>query len=150
MGRFRVLEHRQHRLRIFDLHGRRECEVRDGGGKPIDQPNRRVIGHEMSTAFVAILPLTCFGFLERGEVFGARRNTHRLGLPKTVGVDGTAGPRTAAMAIGHPLRRAADFELNRGAEAFIPLAAAAMGGKWTGVDRVRNAIAVIPIRYRIG
>lgn len=67
------------------------------------------------------MPLTCFGFLERVEVFGARRNTHRLGLPKTVGVDGTAGPRTAAMAIGHPLRRAADFELNRGAEAFIPL-----------------------------
>jgi hypothetical protein len=27
----------------------------------------------------------------------------------------------AAMAIAHRLRRAADFELNRGAEAFIPL-----------------------------
>jgi hypothetical protein len=41
-----------------------------------------MIVHEMATAFLAILPLTEFGFLERGDMFRTRSNPHGVGLPK--------------------------------------------------------------------
>ena len=86
----------------------------------IDQAEWRVIGHEMPAALAAILPLAHFGFLEHREVFGAGRDAHRVGLPKTEGVHRTAGPRTAgaAMAIAHRLRGAVHFEFYRAAKAF--------------------------------
>jgi hypothetical protein len=79
-----------------------------------------MIGHEMPAAFGAILPLAQFCFLEHRDVFGAGRDAHRFGLPKTEGIHRTAGPGTtgAAMAIAHRLRGAGDFELNRAAKAF--------------------------------
>jgi hypothetical protein len=41
-----------------------------------------MIVHEMTTAFLAVLPLTEFGLLERGNIFRTRSNPHGVGLPK--------------------------------------------------------------------
>jgi hypothetical protein len=41
-----------------------------------------MIVHEVAAAFLAVLPLTEFGFLERGNMFSTRSNPHSVGLPK--------------------------------------------------------------------
>jgi hypothetical protein len=39
----------------------------------------------MATAFFAVLPLTEFGLLERGNMFRTHSNPHGVGLPKGKG-----------------------------------------------------------------
>jgi hypothetical protein len=46
-----------------------------------------MIVHEMATASLAVLPLTEFGFLERGNMFRTRSNPHGIGLPKGESID---------------------------------------------------------------
>jgi hypothetical protein len=46
-----------------------------------------MIGHEMATAFLAVLPLTEFGLLKRGNVFRTCSNPHGVGLPKSESID---------------------------------------------------------------
>jgi hypothetical protein len=46
-----------------------------------------MIVHEMATAFLAVLPLTEFGLLERGNMFRTRSNPHGVWLPKGEGTD---------------------------------------------------------------
>ena len=44
------------------MQRRGECEIRNGGGEYVDQAEGRMIGHQMTAAFGAILPLTIFDF----------------------------------------------------------------------------------------
>jgi hypothetical protein len=46
-----------------------------------------MIVHEMATAFLAVLPLTEFGLLERGNMVRTRSNPHGVGLPKGESID---------------------------------------------------------------
>jgi len=41
-----------------------------------------MIIHEMATAFLAVLPLTEFGFLEHGNMFRTLGDPNRIRLPK--------------------------------------------------------------------
>jgi len=49
-----------------------------------------MIVHEMATTFLAVLPLTEFGLLERGNMFRTAGNPHRIRLPKVKAVTGAA------------------------------------------------------------
>jgi hypothetical protein len=46
-----------------------------------------MIGHEVATAFLAVLTLTEFGLLERGNMVRTRSNPHGVGLPKGESID---------------------------------------------------------------
>src|SRR5437667_11729902 len=74
----------------------------------------------MPATFRAILSLTEPRFLEHGQVLGAGRDPHGLGLPKTEGIDGSTGPRAAgaAMTVTHRFRRSGDFDCYSAAKAF--------------------------------
>src|SRR5207237_6270923 len=96
------------RLGVIDVHARREGERRKGRGEDIDQPERRMIGHQMTAALRAILALAHRSLLERRDVLRPRRDPHRFRLPQGERVHRSAGPRTArtALAVTHSLRRA--------------------------------------------
>jgi hypothetical protein len=47
-----------------------------------------MIIHEMTTASLAVLPLTEFGLLEHGNMFRTRSNLHGVWLPKGESSDG--------------------------------------------------------------
>ena len=51
-----------------------------------------MIGHKMATAFFAVLPLTGFCLLERGNLFGTRSYPHSVGLPQGESVDRATRP----------------------------------------------------------
>jgi hypothetical protein len=66
------------------------------------------------------LPLADWRFLKHREMFGTGRDPHRFRLPQAEGVDRTARPGAAgiAVAIAHRLGRASDLDLDRSAKAF--------------------------------
>jgi GNAT superfamily N-acetyltransferase len=112
--------HGQDGFGVVDMHTRLEVEIRNRRGEDVDEAERRVGGHQVTAAFRAILPLADRSFLEHRNIFGACRDSHRLRLPETEGVDGSAGPRPAgaAVTIAHRLRRARDLDFDRTAKAF--------------------------------
>ena len=50
-----------------------------------------MVGHQVSTAFLAVLPLANLGLLEHADIVGSRRYPHCFRLPKTKGVHRAAG-----------------------------------------------------------
>jgi hypothetical protein len=60
-----------------------------------DQSQGRMTGHQMASAFPAVLPLARCGLLERANVFGARCDPHGVMLPKGEGIERGTRPRTA-------------------------------------------------------
>src|SRR2546430_16746770 len=83
-------------------------------GEYVHEAQRRMVGHQVPTAFRAILALAERGLLERGHVFGSRRHAHGVRLPEAEGVDRPAGPGAArtAVAITHRLRCPGDLEFD--------------------------------------
>src|SRR4051794_20754229 len=79
-----------------------------------------MIGHQVTSALFAVLPLTHRGLLKHTYVLSARRDPHGVRLPKRESVHGPAGPRSArlAMAIPHAFRFTAYVDTHRAAETF--------------------------------
>ena len=84
--------HRQHRLGIVDVNAGDEGERWDRGGEYVDEAQGRMIGHQVSAAFAAILALALRGLLECGHMLGARCDAHGIRLPEAESVDRPAGP----------------------------------------------------------
>src|SRR5262249_44306807 len=87
--------HRQNGLRVVDMHPWTKHQRRQRSGVYIDQSQRRMGGHQMATALLAVFPLARRRLLEHANVFGANCNPHGIGLPKREGVDWRCRPRTA-------------------------------------------------------
>ncbi len=49
--------HRQHRFGVVHVHAGQELQVRQGGREDVDEPQRRVVGHQVAAALGAVLPL---------------------------------------------------------------------------------------------
>jgi hypothetical protein len=64
-----------------------EAERRQRACKYVYQPQRRVIGHQVSSTFRAVLPLACCGLLEHADMFGTSRDVHGLRSPQCKSVD---------------------------------------------------------------
>jgi hypothetical protein len=96
------------------MEGRSEAQGRHRACKYVYQPKRRVIGHQMSSAFGAVLPLACCRLLEHADMFGASRDVHGLRSPQRKSVDWSTGPRATglAMAVAHAFGFARDLNLN--------------------------------------
>src|ERR1700722_8770402 len=96
------------------MHLRLEVEGWDRGGVHVDQIERRMVGHNMTAAGLAVLALAPRGLRERRDMIPSLRDFHRVWLPEAEGVDRAGRPGAAglAMAIAHRLRRAFDFDLD--------------------------------------
>src|SRR5262249_52743454 len=112
--------HRQHGLGIVDVHARLEFQRRNSRGIDVDEPERRMVGHEVAAAALAILAVAHLGLGELAEMFRALGDADVLRLPQREGVDGRGRPGAAggAMAITHAFRRALHLDLDRAAETF--------------------------------
>ena len=64
----------QHRLGIVDVKGGGECHTRYRRGINIHHAQRRMVGHEMTAAFRAVLPVAHARFHEVADQAGARGN----------------------------------------------------------------------------
>src|SRR5688572_23078478 len=78
-----------------------------------------MVGHQVSAAFRAVLPLAERRLLEGGHLLRPCGNPHRLGLPEAESVHRSAGPGPAglAMTIAHCLWFAGHLQLDSTAEA---------------------------------
>src|SRR5215510_371060 len=79
-----------------------------------------MIDHQMSAAFLAVLPLAHGRLFDCCDVLGAFRDAHRNGLPQRERIDRAAGPRPAgsAVTIAHAFGLARRFDFDRSAETF--------------------------------
>ena len=112
----------QHRLGIVDVKGGGECHTRYRRGINIHHAQRRMVGHEMTAAFRAVLPVAHARFHEVADQAGARGNLDVFGLPQAERIHGSGrpGPARIAVAISHRLRRSVHFDFDSSAEA-VPL-----------------------------
>src|SRR2546430_4679367 len=90
-----AVPHRQHRLGVVDVHARLEFQRRDGRGVDVDETERRMVGHEVAAAALAILAIAHLGLGELAEEFGALGDADVLRLPQRESVDGRGRPGTA-------------------------------------------------------
>ena len=111
--------HGQHSFGIVEVNSRNEVERGDRCGEHIHETYGRMIGHEVSAAFGAILPLAEWRLLEGSHTLRSCGNPHRLGLPEAEGVHRSArpGPAGLAMTIAHRLRFSGCNQLDGTAEA---------------------------------
>src|SRR6266851_1981354 len=65
------IPYRQNGLGVIDVDARAKLQRRQCGRKHIDQSQRRVIGHQMAPAFLAVLPLAHCRLLEHANMLGA-------------------------------------------------------------------------------
>src|SRR6185295_13203526 len=112
--------HRQNRLGIIDVNAGRELERRDGGRIHVDQSERRMIGHHVAAAFLAVLPLAYRRLLIHADMLGTGRDLHGLGFPERERIYRSRRPRAArtAMTITHAFRLAGDLDMHRTAKTF--------------------------------
>src|SRR4029453_11110728 len=89
----KAIPHRQNRLGVVDMETGIERQRGQGRRKHVDQSERWMGGHEMTAAFLAILPLTHWRLLEHADMLGTGRDPHGGGVPGGERVDGTARPR---------------------------------------------------------
>src|SRR5215475_8081436 len=75
--------HWQHGLRIVDMNARTEFQARDGGRVDVYKAPKRMIGHQVTAAFRAVLSAAPFGFHETAHEFGARGDLDVLWLPQS-------------------------------------------------------------------
>jgi hypothetical protein len=75
-------------------------------------------GHEMTTAFSAILPLAEGSLLECSQMLGTAGDFNRVGLPERECVDRSARPGSAglAMAVAHGFRLPGNLNMNGSAK----------------------------------
>jgi hypothetical protein len=109
----------QHPLGVIDVKGGRECHTRYRRGINVHHAQRWMVGHEMTAAFRAVLPVAQARFHEVTDQTGARRDGHVFGLPQGERIHRRGRPRSAriAMAIPHRLRRSVHFDFDSSAEA---------------------------------
>ena len=102
------------------MHLRLEVERWDRGGIHIDHTERRMVGHNMTAASLAILALAPRALRERCDLIPSLRDLHRVGLSEAERIDWARRPGAAglAMAIAHRFRRALHFDFDRAAKAF--------------------------------
>src|SRR5262249_25452797 len=62
--------HRQHRFGVVDVNTRLEFQRRYRSRKDVDQSQWRVICHQMTPAFLAVLALAYWRFLEHSNMLG--------------------------------------------------------------------------------
>src|SRR3954468_9890497 len=60
----KTILHRQHRLRVIDVDIWGESHSRNSSRIDIDQAPKRMVGHQMSTALRAVLPVASLRFHE--------------------------------------------------------------------------------------
>jgi hypothetical protein len=75
-------------------------------------------GHEVTTAFSAILPLAEGSLLECSQMLGTAGDFNRVGLPKRECVDRSARPGSAglAMAVAHRFRLPGNLNIDGSAK----------------------------------
>jgi len=61
---------------------RRELERRNGRRIHVDETERRVVRHQMSTAFLAVLSLANRRLLIHADVLASSRHFHGIGIPE--------------------------------------------------------------------
>ena len=78
-----------------------------------------MVGHEMTAAFRAVLPVAHARFHEVADQAGARGNPDVFGLPQGERIHRSSrpGPARIAMAISHRLRSSVYFDLDSFTEA---------------------------------
>src|SRR5262249_5965257 len=91
--------HRQDSLGVVDVHARLEGEARECGGEYVAEPERRVVGHQVPAALLAVLALAQRRFLEGRDMLGPGRDPHGAWLPQAEGVHRPARPRPAGSAM---------------------------------------------------
>ena len=111
--------HAQHRLGVVDVDPRRERERRNRRGEHVDELERRVLGHQVAAALLAVLAVAELRLREGRDVLCPLGDLHGFGLPQAEGVHRSARPRATrtAMAVAHRLGISVDLELDRPAEA---------------------------------
>src|SRR6476661_8144464 len=87
------ITHRQNGLSVVDVDAWTELQRRQSGGKHIYQSQRRVVGHQMASAFRAVRPLARWRLHEHADMLGTGCDLHGIRLPKREGVDRPSRPR---------------------------------------------------------
>ena len=73
---------------MWTLGLKRQCRQR--GRVDIYETHWRMVGHQVASAFFAVLPLTSCGLLERSNIFASGLDLYGIRLPEREGVDGPA------------------------------------------------------------
>src|SRR5258708_39324831 len=66
----------QHGLGIVDVHAGLEAERRQGGGEAVDQPELRMVGHQVPAALGTVLALAELGLGVGRDMLHARRDAN--------------------------------------------------------------------------
>src|SRR3954466_4719282 len=74
--------HWQHRLGVIDVDTWGESHTRNRGRIDIDEAPKRMVGHQVSTALRAVLPVASLCLHEVPDELGALRDLHVLGFPQ--------------------------------------------------------------------
>src|SRR4029453_13299569 len=113
-----AIAHRQHGLGIVDMDRRRESERGDGRRKDVDQPERRVVGHQVAAALLAVFAVADRRLGERRHMLLPPGDAHRLGSPQAKGIHGSTRPGAArtAVAVPHRFGRTTHLDLNGATE----------------------------------
>ena len=90
-----AVPHRQNSLSVVDVNTWTELERRKRGRKHVYQRERRVIGHQMASAFLAELTLTHWRLLKHANMVCPGGNPHRFRFPKRESIDRPARPGMA-------------------------------------------------------
>src|SRR5262245_27259799 len=77
-----AVTHRQHGLGIVDMDRRRESERGDGRRKDVDEPERRVVGHQVATALLAVFAVADRRLGEGRHMLLPPGDAHRFGFPQ--------------------------------------------------------------------
>src|ERR1700744_1584360 len=91
--------HRQYRLRVVDVHARVELQGRNYGGVDGHQTERRMVGHQMPAASLAILTVARRRLRELAEILSALGDADVLRFPQREGVHRSGRPGTAGRAM---------------------------------------------------
>src|SRR5262245_34478222 len=86
----KTVPHRENRVGVVDVETGFERQRGQRGHKHVDQSERWMGGHEMTSALLAILPLAQRILLEHADMLGTGRDPHGGGLPERESVDGAA------------------------------------------------------------
>src|SRR5262245_38112481 len=113
-----AVAHRQHGLGVVDMDRRRESEGRNGRRKDVDEPERRVVGHQVATALLAVFAVADRRLGKGRHMLLPPGDAHRLRFPQAEGIHGAARPGTAraAVTVAHRFGRATHLDLNSATE----------------------------------
>src|SRR5215813_13375523 len=83
----KTIPHRENGLRVVDVKTGIERQRGQRGREHVDQSKRWMGGHEVTSAFLAILPLAHRSLLEHADMLSTGRDPYGSGLPERESVD---------------------------------------------------------------